>query len=176
MKNKRLYSVSRRMMRMELSNVYIMRELHENLDEEMPVLEKLYGDFRKFHKAVKGDALKNCLPSDRYGVSSRKYPLRNAVKNLFYQNAAKDGEYVRYDFARDGALEKVTVKDGRVIAEILDSDSFDSICVDYREGIDRVRFEKDGKVLASMYFEIKELDFLLCAYSLDPDALLKSIA
>lgn len=161
---------------MEMSNVYLLKELHENLDAEIPVLEKLYGDFQKFHKAVKGDALKGYLTSDKYGVSSRKYPLRNAVKNLFYKNADGSGEYVRYDFSRNGDLEKVTVKDGPVIAEILDSDYFDSVCIDYREGIDRVRFEKDGKVLASMYFEIKELDFVLCVYSLDPDALLKRVA
>lgn len=159
---------------MKFSNVNLLRETHDNFDEEILYLDELFNDFLIFHELIIHDCLSAYLSADDYRMCSKKCFMKNRTKQCAYYVVGRSGDaHLVYDYGRDGILENVEVKGENIINSVSKSKLFDSIAINYVKGIERVSFKADQKLYASLYFDVANSEIVVCDYSLDTDTFIK---
>lgn len=124
-----------------------LQSSHQNYDNEIPVIERLFDDFT----AVISAHMKEHLLPDDCTVKKEVGRFSKIPKRVTFTD--RDGVLI-LEFSKEGAIKKSTLANSRIIGEICESGLFDCIVITYKGVNDHVdynvSFSKKENTIASL--------------------------
>ncbi len=152
---------------MVIKDESMLRKMHENYDEEIEIIEKV---FEYFHKLV-NENLTDYL-ADNYRVVHRKNHLFSSqLKEIYFSDGTNPNYNVNlaYNYEKDGSIFQLSVNSKSVINNLLPGCPFDNICI--TPATNKANFSIGDRCAVNIGYTYNAGNYILTSYNANFDIL-----